>query len=138
MCSKLYLFQTLQRHKVGDKCPCSALSLPSHLSGLDWKLKTCAQRGKNIKRQNDPIKFPLSPSNSYRELCHDSFQYSTNKSVRTANNIPPSTGSYCKFSISLRVLMGYACYYFGTKFEHAFKELNILILITDFDLKKVT
>ena len=27
---------------------------------------------------------------------------------------------------------------FGTKFEHAFKELNILILITDFDLKKVT
>ena len=43
-----------------------------------------------------------------------------------------------KFSISLRVLMDYACYYFGTKFEHAFKELNILILITDFDLKKVT
>ena len=34
--------------------------------------------------------------------------------------------------------MGHACYYFGTKFEHAFKELNILILITDFDLKKVT
>ena len=43
---------------------------------------------KNIKRQDDPIKFPLSPSNSYRELCHDSFQYSTNKSVRTANNVP--------------------------------------------------
>ena len=76
---------------------------------------------KNIKRQDDPIKFPLSPSNSYRELCHDSFQYSTNKSVRTANNVPPSMGSYCKFSISLRVLMGYACYYFGTKFEHGLK-----------------
>ena len=70
MCSKLSLFQTLQtpppsyhqcnqrqlgiktatdqRHKVGDKCPCSALSLPSHLSALDRKLKTCAQKGKKI------------------------------------------------------------------------------------------
>ena len=34
--------------------------------------------------------------------------------------------------------MGYACYYFVTKFENAFKELNILIFITVFDLKKVT
>ena len=66
----------------------------------------------------------------------DSFQYSTNKNIWTANvnNISPSSGSYFKFSISLRVLMVYACCCFGTKFEHAF----IHILIIDFDLKKLT
>ena len=64
----------------------------------------CAQRGKNIKRQEDRIKFPFSAS--IRELCHESFQYLTNKNIRTANNISPSTGSCCKFSISLRVITG--------------------------------
>ena len=55
----------------------------------------CAQRGKNIKRQEDRIKFPFSAS--IRELCHDSFQYSTNKNIRTANNISPSTVAVANF-----------------------------------------
>ena len=40
------------------------------LTSVVWKRKTCAINGKNIN-------FPLTASN--RELCHDSFQYSTKK-----------------------------------------------------------
>ena len=74
------------------------------------------KRGKNIKRQDDRIKFPFSAS--IRELCHDSFQYSTNKNIQTANNINPSTGNCCKiFNISKSDNGLIACYCFiGTNF----------------------
>ena len=50
-----------------------------------WKLekknvrekKARKRREKESRKQYDPINFPLTASN--RELCHDSFQYSTNK-----------------------------------------------------------
>ena len=81
---------TDQRHKVGDKRPFSALSLPTYLSGLETKnvfLKT----EKTLKGSITLLIFLLTASN--RELCHDSFQYSTNKNIRTENNIFPCTGS---------------------------------------------
>ena len=81
-----------QRHKDGDKRPFWALSLPAYLGGLETK--NVRNKRKKYWRQDDPINFPLTASN--RELCHDSFQYSTNK-----NSTFPFTGSCCKVSISL-------------------------------------
>ena len=100
--------ETDQRHKFGDKRPCSALSLLSYLSGLETKIE-------RQKRENLESKMTLS---SFSRFQIENY-------VMTAFSIQPIR-TYGLQTIFLRVAVAkfqypyfnglIACYCFGTNF----------------------
>ena len=65
--------------------------------------KAQKRREKGQTKQDDPINFPLSALN--RELCHDSFQYSTNKKKTDSKQYFSNYGKLLQ-NFNILVLMG--------------------------------